>query len=929
MYEMILVSAFPPLPYDPSYSQPLTIPGRTAVPFLTRSNLPRPTLKQMWTLVDPEHRGSLTARPQAYTLLRMISIGQYQGSQRQPIAVNLQTVHQFANFRLNPPWFQGLVLQQHNVPSPNPQSQVLQMQSPVPSVAVQLTPSTQDEEEEFGDFASPPPAPPAAPVSVSDAFGSLDIASAPALAPLPPIPPAADVTVSVTKPEPPKPVVPKPKPVVNLEFTGIGSHTPSTPPAVASADADDEEFGDFETVPVPPTAVVTTTVSDAFGSLDGDDPPLPSLSASSPKEEKEEVAKAPEAEDDDEDFGEFEDFASPPAPAPDTALAAAADDDFGDFDSAPAPSAAPAAAGTGADNDDDFGDFESVPVPTADLATSASGDDDFGGFDVAPASVPAPSNELGDFSSVEAPAALPRTKSVSDAFGSLDVDEPALPALAEIGSGSGDKDSTAATPGGEEEEEDFGDFDSAPAPVTAPIEASDNEDFGDFDSAPAVVDGDDEDFGDFDSAPIAPSTAVPSPADDEDSGDSDAPPAAPPVGTPNTSMDASLLISTPPPDRPKQAPPPPPPPPPAAAASEPSAAEEDDPFNFLASPDPSAPMVASPAPAAGFPPAPAPAPATFPAVDLDDDEIRACPASSLPALLSSCHLYALASAASSTSALQAEIAELTRKKAEAAMDDRFEEALEYRTKINHTKSRLPSDEDIEGWREKLLKRDFIRPSDLIEKVEKSGKIAGLDLQGDDPVACLRKGLGDCGRLADAGDYEGAASLHRRLVRGAWIRSKVGADTVGRWGNLLEAGRSELGIGAMLVADAAAAGELGAGGDEKIGEYRRALGEVVRVMRMVWAAVDLARFGSGWSSVLGGVSEEAEFGPLAAGICGVEEMAEELSLVDTLGGHCDLTLAPLGFRGGGGKPNLKAVKYQGRDFLSGPINLHVNKVSLTV
>ena len=83
-FDQILCSAFPP---HPSHSNPnfptCVIHGRDAVPFLTKSKLPRPALKAMWSLVDPMHKGSLQQKVQFYTLLRMVSIGQYQMQQGQ------------------------------------------------------------------------------------------------------------------------------------------------------------------------------------------------------------------------------------------------------------------------------------------------------------------------------------------------------------------------------------------------------------------------------------------------------------------------------------------------------------------------------------------------------------------------------------------------------------------------------------------------------------------------------------------------------------------------------------------------------------------------------------------------------------------------------------------------------------------------------
>lgn len=57
-------------------SNMIEVQGRDAVPFLTTSGLPRPVLKSVWTMVDPQHVGVLRVRAQFYTLLRFVAIGE-------------------------------------------------------------------------------------------------------------------------------------------------------------------------------------------------------------------------------------------------------------------------------------------------------------------------------------------------------------------------------------------------------------------------------------------------------------------------------------------------------------------------------------------------------------------------------------------------------------------------------------------------------------------------------------------------------------------------------------------------------------------------------------------------------------------------------------------------------------------------------------
>lgn len=52
------------------------VPGRSAVPFLSQSNLPRDLLRRIWSTVDPHSTGSLTSAKQFYAILKLVALGQ-------------------------------------------------------------------------------------------------------------------------------------------------------------------------------------------------------------------------------------------------------------------------------------------------------------------------------------------------------------------------------------------------------------------------------------------------------------------------------------------------------------------------------------------------------------------------------------------------------------------------------------------------------------------------------------------------------------------------------------------------------------------------------------------------------------------------------------------------------------------------------------
>jgi rubredoxin len=166
----------------------------------------------------------------------------------------------------------------------------------------------------------------------------------------------------------------------------------------------------------------------------------------------------------DDDFGDFDE--AEPSPTTDIRAETNVDDDFGDFDVAEPSPTTDIRAETNVD--DDFGDFDvAEPSPTTDIRAETNVDDDFGDFDEAE---PSPTTDIRAETNVD------------DDFGDFDVAEP-LPTT--------DTTTTQLRAENHVDHDEFGDFGAAePLPTTAtttvhPDTLDDDDDFGDFDEAPA------------------------------------------------------------------------------------------------------------------------------------------------------------------------------------------------------------------------------------------------------------------------------------------------------------------------------------------------------------------------------------------------------------------------------------------------------------
>jgi len=282
-YDTILAIGFPGFPINRTGSAQCEIQGREAVPFLTKSGLPRVSLKSVWTLVDPNHVGVLRNRGQAYTLLRFVAIGQYQIKSGMQVVLNLPILQRFMTVALPPPWFQGLgqqpqqqqgIMTGHGQPNgmmgqqgmttgqnpsygrpqqkiqqplqPTPSSLAPPLPSPAPPVPTLVAPiaPVSSEDNGFGDFSAAAPSP--APTVEEDEEDFGDFGSAPTPAPMPasePVQAAIDPLDAISfmpsserPPELPSPSVPAPVP----------------DPIPTPEEGEEDEFGDFGGATDPP-----------------------------------------------------------------------------------------------------------------------------------------------------------------------------------------------------------------------------------------------------------------------------------------------------------------------------------------------------------------------------------------------------------------------------------------------------------------------------------------------------------------------------------------------------------------------------------------------------------------------------------------------------------------------------------------------------
>ena len=762
VYNAILGAAFPNA-LTPSTSQTgsITVHGRDAVPFLTSSNLPRPVLKPMWSAVDPEHKGVLRSLGQFYTLLRLVAIGQFQAQRHMPVQVDLNTVLRMNTTALPPPFFQGLRI--NVMPMQQQQQQRKQSvqppQSVQPSQPVQPTtpprPPAAAADDSFGDFSAPTPStpPPAAAMGLSglDALpspglGSMPMPELPALTRLEPLAPAPAMGFNlVTSLSPP---VLAASATPDMDFPVIT--TSPSPPVPIFAD-DDDEFGDFASTPAPeppvaspptvePPVAPVSAMSFSAMSFSADSfsmaaPPSPSLA---------ELSAAPASQTDAplsmmlESTGAsklsvFDDLV--------TADVAATTEEFGDFEDAPPPPA-----------DSDEFTLHTTPAPASPVIESE--------FVVALQTTPAP--KPPSFG-VALEAEVDDDEEFGD-FGDFEAAEEPKPAPAP----------TPAPAPAQEEDDPFGDLsrEEVPEPQLMPLEAPLE--------APAETFSDD-DFGDFDSAlPSAPPTRAADLSIEYAS---------------NTSDTAkNIEISSPPPIRPNAAPPPPPPPTlapssppsPQPLVVEPAVADDSfgdfedppeiqsqvpttpNPFNFLASPEP----------AAAPPPLVVPVQAA-PAFDVAS--ARSCPLDRLAELLAENGMYALAQKAAGVKAISDEVARLNQRKAEAAMEDRFEEAMEIRGEINKVKETMPTDGEIAAWREALCDDQKRCARQKSELVKSTVYIAGVDANEDSARAAFESIRERLVQFWEGGQTEEAVKLQKKLVVGCSLRSKVlarGGEKVG-------------------------------------------------------------------------------------------------------------------------------------------------------
>ena len=317
-------------------------------------------------------------------------------------------------------------------------------------------------------------------------------------------------------------------------------------------------------------------------------------------------------------------------------------------------------------------------------------------------------------------------------------------------------------------------------------------------------------------------------------------------------------------------------------------------------------------------------------------------------------MFSRALRASSVASAREAIADLTRRKAEAAEEDRFEEAMELRNKISAAKEQLPRAEDVAAWRAALCSSEE-RNSFKFDRLKESlGFVQGVDASAGSAAAALESGYSEAEGMWARGEKEAAAKAQSKLLAGVRLRSlakEKGTEKVtGVWAKLLSACAGELSVGKLLRQEA---DDCCVKGSAAFASYVRGLGEVVRVSRLIGGSADLMRLdgrrggGDGmplcgeerrsveecWERISGGGGGEE--GEVPTG-CEIEDqVVREETREGERGGMCDITLLPLGIgreqAGGGGErfPTMSTVGHLRKDYFACVINLHVNKVGIHV
>lgn len=311
----------------------MKVPGRSAVPFLSQSELPRNVLRNIWSTVDPDNSGSLVTPYQFYAILRMVALGQ------NGLVPDLATLNQnhsgvpLARFQ-GYPVPDEVTLQQFYYQ--RQQGATGGGVSGAQDSATQI-PDVPPSQETIAPSTTVPPASQPTPslVSIEDAFGALvEVEDAPmptleSFAPPPESPNAADPSVAVGSDGnitvDLDPLVDSGRIVssTSLDDEALdSSNGPNDTRHPQTEEEDGDDFGNFSSAP--PSAPSSGNFAALDSLADMVDAPVPSLDSSRPV-----VTQAQPAVDL-VDGPHMQNSGSPTQVEGDVQ-----DDGFGDFDSAP------------------------------------------------------------------------------------------------------------------------------------------------------------------------------------------------------------------------------------------------------------------------------------------------------------------------------------------------------------------------------------------------------------------------------------------------------------------------------------------------------------------------------------------------------------------------------------------------------------------
>ena len=185
------------------------------------------------------------------------------------------------------------------------------------------------------------------------------------------------------------------------------------------------------------------------------------------------------------------------------------------------------------------------------------------------------------------------------------------------------------------------------------------------------------------------------------------------------------------------------------------------------------------------------------------------------------------------------------------------------------------------------------------------------------------------RIFEQGDTDHAVRLKLEAKRVVWIRKEVRRGSLATtWKSILEVIAQEVAAAKLLIDDGNATGNPEIIDSEKFKTYSKAIGEYARVVRMIWATIQIMMCGKPFLGVLLDKEQESQLmNNLASYADTTVNQFVELSSGAGNGEFCNITLLPLGEDPEIYKDTMSVVSWQGNKYFACVANFYTNKISL--